>query len=75
MDLTVDTVEALLNSLDFRYERENLALAGRPRLEVRLFNQVTGEQNARLEFEDGLLIKLDYWDKEHNTIRTVERGD
>ena len=72
MPITVETMEALLNSLDYRYERENLALAGTERLEVRLFNHVSGEQNARLEFLDGLLVKIDYWDKDQNTIQTVE---
>ena len=72
MRITVNTIEALLNSLDYRYERENLALAGTERLEVRLFNQHTGEQNARLEFLDSVLVKIDYWDKDQNTIQTVD---
>lgn len=72
MDITVDLIEALLQSLDCRFERENLALAGTERLEIRLFNHLTGEQSARLEFEGGCLVKLDYWDKEKQTIRTVE---
>lgn len=72
MQLSVETIEALLNSLDYRYERENLALAGTARLEVRLFNHITGEQSARLEFLDGVLIKIDYWDKDQKTIQTVD---
>lgn len=72
MQITVDMIEGLLTSLDYRYERENLALAGTERLEIRLFNQLSGEQNARLEFKDRLLVKVDYWDKEKNTIETVD---
>lgn len=72
MPISIETIEALLNSLDYRYERENLALAGTTRLEVRLFNHVTGEQNARLEFVDGVLVKIDYWDKDQKTIQTVD---
>ncbi len=72
MEMTVEVVEAVLQSLDCRYERENLALAGAERLEVRLFNQVSGEQSVRLEFEAGRLVKLDYWHKDQQTIETVE---
>lgn len=72
MQMSLELVEALLHSLDFRFEREKMSLAGTERVEIRLFNQITGEQSARLEFEDGQLVKLDYWDKERKTIETVD---
>lgn len=72
MDISVALIEAVLQSLDCRYECENLALAGATRVEVRLFNQLSGEQSARLEFEGDRLMKLDYWDKERKVIETID---
>lgn len=72
MEISLDLVEAILNSLDTRYEREKVSLAGAESVEIRLFNQVTGEQTARLEFTERKLTKVDYWDKAKKTIETVE---
>jgi len=70
--VTLDLVQAVLQSLDYRYEIEKMSLHGAEDVEIRLFNQMTGEQSARLEFTDGAMKKLDYWDKDGKSIRTVE---
>ena len=72
MDITLELVEAILHSLDCRYEREKVSLSGTETVEIRLFNQASGEQTARLEFSGGRLVKVDYWDKDKKTIETVE---
>jgi hypothetical protein len=65
-------IENFLKSLECRYEREKMSLAGVENVEIRLFNHATGEQTARLEFINNILTKVDYWDQEKKTIETIE---
>jgi hypothetical protein len=71
MKITNEIVENFLKSLECRYEREKMSLAGVENVEIRLFNHSTGEQAARLEFISGVLTKIDYWDQDKKTIETI----
>lgn len=71
MKITAETVENFLKSLECRYEREKMSLAGVENVEIRLFNHSTGEQAARLEFINDILTKIDYWDLTEKTIQTI----
>lgn len=72
MKITAKTVESFLKSLECRYEREKMSLAGVENVEIRLFNHTTGEQAARLEFINNVLTKIDYWDQSKKTIETIK---
>jgi hypothetical protein len=71
MKLNTETIESFLKSLECRYEREKMSLAGVDNVEIRLFNHTTGEQAARLEFINDALTRIDYWDLEEKTIQTI----
>jgi hypothetical protein len=71
MKITNEMVESFLRSLECRYEREKMSLAGVENVEIRLFNHSTGEQAARLEFINSVLTKIDYWDQGKKTIETI----
>jgi hypothetical protein len=71
MKVTTETVENFLKSLECRYEKEKMSLAGVDNVEIRLFNHSTGEQAARLEFINNVLTRIDYWDQSKKTIETV----
>jgi hypothetical protein len=71
MKITAEKVENFLKSLDCRYEREKMSLAGIENVEIRLFNHSTGEQAARLEFINDILTRIDYWDLDEKTIQTI----
>ncbi len=71
MKITAEKVENFLKSLDCRYEREKMSLAGVENVEIRLFNHSTGEQAARLEFINDILTRIDYWDLDEKTIQTI----
>ncbi len=70
--ITPEIVENFLRSLECRYEREKMSLAGVENVEIRLFNHSTGEQAARLEFINNVLTKIDYWDQDKKVIETIE---
>ena len=72
MKITTETVENFLKSLECRYEREKMSLAGIENVEIRLFNHTTGEQAARLEFINDTLTRIDYWDMDKKTIQTIK---
>ncbi|RJP71377.1 MAG: hypothetical protein C4532_07590 [Candidatus Abyssobacteria bacterium SURF_17] len=72
MKITIETVENFLKSLECRYEREKMSLAGVENVEIRLFNHSTGEQAARLEFISNVLTKIDYWDQNKKTIESIK---
>ena len=72
MKITAEKVENFLKSLDCRYEREKMSLAGIENVEIRLFNHSTGEQAARLEFINDILTRIDYWDLDEKTIQTID---
>ncbi len=71
MKISTETVENFLRSLECRYEREKMSLAGVENVEIRLFNHSTGEQAARLEFINDVLTKIDFWDLKEKTIQTI----
>ncbi|MBI5116811.1 hypothetical protein HZA56_10085 [Candidatus Poribacteria bacterium] len=71
MKITAEIVESFLRSLECRYEREKMSLAGVENVEIRLFNHTTGEQAARLEFINNVLTRIDYWDQAKKTIETI----
>ena len=71
MKITAERVENFLKSVECRYEREKMSLAGVENVEIRLFNHSTGEQAARLEFINDILTKIDYWDLGEKTIQTI----
>lgn len=71
MKISIEQVESFLNSLGYRYEKEVTSISGKQNVEIRLFNQESGEHSARIEFIDGYVTKVDYWDKEKKTIETV----
>jgi hypothetical protein len=72
MKITIETVENFLKSLECRYEKEKMSLAGVENVEIRLFNHSTGEQAARIEFLNSVLTKIDYWDQGKKVIETIE---
>lgn len=72
MKITTEIVENFLRSLECRYEKEKMSLAGVENMEIRLFNHSTGEQAARLEFINNVLTKIDYWDQDKKVIETIE---
>ena len=72
MKITIEIAENFLKSLDCRYEKEKMSLAGVENVEIRLFNHSTGEQAARIEFLNGILTKIDYWDQGKKVIETIE---
>ncbi len=72
MKITAEMVENFLKSLECRFEKEKMSLAGVDNVEIRLFNHSTGEQAARLEFINNVLTKIDYWDQTNKTIATIE---
>ena len=72
MKVSTETVENFLKSLECRYEKEKMSLAGVDNVEIRLFNHSTGEQAARLEFINNVLTRIDYWDQSKKTIETVK---
>ncbi len=71
MNITAETIENFLKSLECRYEKEKMSLAGVENVEIRLFNHSTGEQVGRLEFINNVLTKIDYWDLSKKTIETI----
>jgi len=72
MQISVEILENFLKSIECRYEKEKMSLAGVDNLEIRLFNHSTGEQAARLEFINNVLTRIDYWDQSKKTIETIE---
>jgi hypothetical protein len=72
MDITIETIENFLKSIECRYEKEKMSLAGVDNVEIRLFNHSTGEQAARLEFINNVLTRIDYWDQSKKTIETIK---
>jgi hypothetical protein len=72
MEIRIDLVESFLKNIECRYEKEKMSLAGVDNVEIRLFNQSTGEQAARLEFINSILTRVDYWDQNKKTIETIE---
>jgi len=71
MEINTETIERFIRSLECRYEREKMSLAGVQNVEIRLFNHTTGEQAARLEFINEALTRIDFWDLKEKTIRTI----
>jgi hypothetical protein len=74
MKITSEIIEDFLKSLECRYEKEKMSLAGVDNVEIRLFNHSTGEQAARLEFLNNVLTRIDYWDQNKKTIETMTIG-
>lgn len=72
MEIRIDTLEKFLKSIECRYEKEKMSLAGVDNVEIRLFNHSTGEQAARLEFINSILTRIDYWDQSKKTIETIK---
>jgi len=72
MKITIEVIENFLKSLDCRYEKEKMSLAGIDNVEIRLFNHSTGEQAARIEFLSNVLTKIDYWDQDKKVIETIK---
>jgi len=72
MEISVETLENFLKSIECRYEKEKMSLAGVDNVEIRLFNHSTGEQAARLEFINSILTRIDYWDQAKKTIETIK---
>lgn len=71
MEINTETIERFIRSLECRYEKEKMSLAGVQNVEIRLFNHTTGEQAARLEFINDVLTRIDFWDLKEKTIRTI----
>ena len=71
MKITIEMAENFLKSLECRYEKEKMSLAGVDNVEIRLFNHSTGEQAARIEFINNTLTKIDYWDPSKKIIDTI----
>jgi hypothetical protein len=71
MNLNAEKVEGFLKSLECRYEKEKMSLAGVDNVEIRLYNHTTGEQAARIEFINDALTRIDYWDLGEKTIQTI----
>ena len=71
MKITIEMAENFLKSLECRYEKEKMSLAGVDNVEIRLFNHSTGEQAARIEFINNMLTKIDYWNQSKKIIETI----
>ncbi len=72
MEIGIEIIEKFLKSIECRYEKEKMSLAGIDNVEIRLFNHSTGEQAARLEFINNILTRIDYWDQNKKTIETIK---
>jgi hypothetical protein len=72
MELTIEIMENFLKSIECRYEKEKMSLAGVDNVEIRLFNHSTGEQAARFEFINNILTRIDYWDQQKKSIESIK---